>query len=70
MPLFEWKCNKCGNVYKIWKHRKPEPDKCHCNKCGGEGTQVLNVAYVSFGGSGFYETDYRKSEIALPSEDE
>jgi putative FmdB family regulatory protein len=70
VPLFEYSCNKCENVYKIWKHRKPKPENCLCNECGGEGTQILNIAYVNFKGTGFYETDYKNNEIALPAEDE
>ena len=70
MPLFEYRCRKCENVYKIWKHVQPEEDECLCNKCGGRGIQVLGISRFDFRGEGFYETDYKNSEVALPSEDE
>lgn len=70
MPLFEYRCRRCENVYKIWKHIKPEGEDALCNKCGGKGIQVLNVAYIDFKGTGFHETDYKKTEVALPAEDE
>jgi putative FmdB family regulatory protein len=70
MGLYEYRCRKCENVYKIWKHVMPTENEALCNKCGGKGIEVLGVAYVDFRGSGFYENDYKNKEVALPSEDD
>ena len=70
MGCFEYKCNKCENVYRIWKHNKPTASQSLCNKCGSSGTPVLGVAHFDFKGGGFYENDYKKGEVALPAEDE
>ena len=70
MPLYEFRCRKCENVYKIWKHTFPTDEESCCNKCGGPGIEVLGIATIKFKGKGFYETDYKKSEVALPSEDD
>ena len=70
MPIFEYRCRKCENVYKIWKHVMPTGEESRCNKCGGPGIEVLGIAYVNFKGSGFYETDYKNNEVALPAEDD
>jgi predicted nucleic acid-binding Zn ribbon protein len=48
----------------------PEPHESRCNKCGGPGIEVLGISSIQFKGSGFYTTDYKSSEVALPSEDE
>ena len=70
MGLFEYRCTKCNNIYKIWKHVKPEDDEARCNKCGGRGIEVLGISRLNFKGKGFYSTDYKDTEIALPQDDD
>lgn len=70
MGLFEYRCTKCDKIYKIWRHAKPEDPDDRCNKCGGRGIEILGLSKLDFKGSGFYSTDYKATEVALPSEDE
>ena len=68
MGLFEYWCDECKKPYKMWKHIEPDPIPS-CPHCGTKGKRSLG-ALLQFKGTGFYETDYKNSEVALPSEDE
>lgn len=57
MPLYEYKCVKCGNRYeKIESVSAPEKQKCP--KCGGRSERQIAAPAIQFKGSGWYVTDY------------
>ena len=61
MPLYDYKCAKCGKVFEV-EHRPKDVPMKHCPSCGSKLKRVYNPAGVVFKGSGFHITDYRKSE--------
>ena len=59
MPLYEYKCKKCGRrMEKICKFS--DPPLTVCEICGGELEQLLSSPAIRFKGSGFYVNDYAK----------
>ena len=57
MPLYEYKCDKCGHRFeKIEKHSASEIKKCP--KCGANAPRQISAAGIQFKGSGWYVTDY------------
>ena len=57
MPLYEYKCTKCGKLTeKIEKVSGPHLKKCP--HCGGRVESVLTAPAIQFKGSGWYVTDY------------
>jgi putative FmdB family regulatory protein len=40
MPIFEYKCNDCGQVCEFLEKGK-EPQKHKCSKCGGSNLQKM-----------------------------
>lgn len=64
MPLYEYKCKKCGKtVEKIQKFS--DAPLTTCEFCGGELERLLSSPAIQFKGSGWYVTDYaRKSTPA------
>jgi putative FmdB family regulatory protein len=57
MPLYEYKCSKCGSVFEFFqKVEDPSPEKCP--KCQGPLKKVLSAPALQFKGSGWYVTDY------------
>ncbi len=60
MPLYEYKCDKCGNLFEVMQKFSDEPLKTHQN-CGGAVHRLLSAPALQFKGSGWYITDYAKS---------
>ncbi len=59
MPLYEYKCLKCGRrTEKIESVSGPHLKKCP--QCGGKVEQVLAPPAIQFKGSGWYVTDYAR----------
>ena len=68
LPLYEYKCEKCGHRFeKIEKHSASEIKKCP--KCGAHAPRQISAAGIQFKGSGWYVTDYAgKGSSASSSE--
>lgn len=57
MPLYEYKCLKCGrHTDKIEKVSGPHLKKCP--HCGGKVESVITAPSIQFKGAGWYVTDY------------
>ena len=57
MPLYEYKCLKCGrNTEKIESVSGPYLKKCP--HCGGKMESVITAPSIQFKGAGWYVTDY------------
>ena len=57
MPLYEYKCVKCGHRFeRIEKLSAPTTQKCP--KCGKKAERQLSSPAIQFKGSGWYVTDY------------
>jgi putative FmdB family regulatory protein len=60
MPLYEYRCAKCGNVFEVLQKLSDEPLKKHPT-CGGKVEKLISTSALSFKGTGWYVTDYAKS---------
>ena len=60
MPIYEYKCDKCG---KIFEEHQSIHDKAitECKHCKGSVKRVFHAAGIVFKGSGFYVNDSKKS---------
>ena len=57
MPLYEYKCLKCGRkTEKIENVAGPHLKKCP--HCGGKVEMMFSAPAIQFKGSGWYVTDY------------
>ena len=70
MPLYEYKCLKCGrHTDKIENVSGPHLKKCP--HCGGKVESVITAPSIQFKGSGWYVTDYAgKSKAGEASKSE
>ena len=67
MPLYDYKCSKCGYVFEVQQRITEEPLK-HCPKCKGHINRLISPAGIIFKGSGFHVTDYKtRSDPSAPS---
>ncbi|MCC6695766.1 MAG: zinc ribbon domain-containing protein [Candidatus Hydrogenedentes bacterium] len=62
MPTYTYQCQKCDNLFDVF-HAMSATPKLKCEACGSAKTKRLigTGAGIIFKGSGFYETDYKKS---------
>jgi len=57
MPMYEYKCAKCGDVFELIQKFSDEPLHEHPG-CGGAVEKLLSAAALQFKGSGWYVNDY------------
>jgi putative FmdB family regulatory protein len=66
MPLYEYQCDKCGDLFEVMQKFSDEPLTRH-EKCGGSVHRLLSAPALQFKGSGWYITDYAKSGATASS---
>ncbi len=59
MPLYEYRCTKCGERIEVLQHLSDAP-LAECSRCGGALEKVISAPALQFKGSGWYVTDYGK----------
>ncbi|QPM67534.1 FmdB family zinc ribbon protein [Atribacter laminatus] len=61
MPIYEYQCTECGNVFEELQSFSDKPIT-QCPLCKGRVRKLVSKGVgLSFKGSGFYCTDYRSS---------
>ena len=60
MPLYEYQCEKCGDLFEAMQKFSDEPLTVH-DKCGGPLHRLLSAPALQFKGSGWYITDYARA---------
>jgi len=69
VPLYEYKCRKCGHRFEKIE-RVAGPHRKKCPECGGRVERLAAAPAIQFKGSGWYITDYaRKGSSAGESKD-
>ena len=59
MPLYEYLCSKCGNVFEVMQKFSDNSVTTH-EGCGGAVERLISAPSFQFKGSGWYVTDYAK----------
>ena len=64
MPTYEYLCKKCGKRFERWQSITEPPLKtCPKKNCSGKAVRHIGGGGgFLLKGSGFYTTDYRKSD--------
>ena len=57
MPIYEYKCQKCGSHIEKRQSINDAPLKV-CESCGGELEKLISLSGFQFKGAGWYVTDY------------
>src|SRR6266704_7204887 len=68
MPLYEYKCGACGEVFEIIQKFSDTPLAVH-EKCGGAVERLISTSALQFKGSGWYVNDYGKGNSKKPKPD-
>lgn len=61
MPIYEYRCTKCGNLFEEWTKSFDSPEEEACPECGGKAERVVSRTTFKLVGSGWFATDYGKS---------
>lgn len=84
MPIYEYKCRKCGKQFELFQKMSDE-DIRSCRFCDGPVKKLMSLSSFHLKGSGWYTTDYggkkpstaekekkeeTKTETAAPSSSE
>lgn len=59
MPIYEYRCKKCGSHFEKRQSVSEEPLKV-CEHCEGELEKQWSLSGFAFKGEGWYVTDYAK----------
>jgi len=59
MPLYEYRCSKCGDKFEVIQKFADEPLAVH-EGCGGAVERLISAPGLHFKGSGWYITDYAR----------
>lgn len=65
MPLYEYKCQSCGDVFEVIEKFSDPPLAVHA-KCGGPVERLISTSALQFKGSGWYVNDYGKGKSKEP----
>jgi putative FmdB family regulatory protein len=60
MPLYEYKCDRCGDVFEVIEKFSDPPLQQH-EGCGGHVERLLSAPALQFKGTGWYVTDYARN---------
>lgn len=66
MPLYEYKCRKCGHRFEKIESVNSSITK-KCPKCGATAERLLAAPAIQFKGTGWYVTDYAGKNAAKNS---
>lgn len=67
MPIYDYKCEKCGNCFEVIRGINEEFE-IKCNLCGGKTKKIYHPAGIIFKGTGFYKTDSKKKQTKTKSQ--
>jgi putative FmdB family regulatory protein len=60
VPIYEYQCSKCGDVFEVIQKFSDQPLTKH-EKCGGDVERLLSAPGIHFKGAGWYVTDYARA---------
>lgn len=60
MPLYEYKCDRCEEIFEVMQKFSDAPLETH-DKCGGTVRRLISAPAIQFKGTGWYITDYARS---------
>lgn len=60
MPLYEYRCDRCDEIFEVMQKFSDAPLATH-DKCGGPVQRLISVPAIQFKGTGWYVTDYARA---------
>lgn len=63
MPIYEYRCRKCGHEFEEWQ-KITDPPVEKCTMCGGRASRLISQSSFILKGTGWYVTDYARKDGA------
>jgi putative FmdB family regulatory protein len=60
MPLYDYRCNHCGETFEV-RQKFADPVLTVHEGCGGELERLISLSALQFKGTGWYVTDYGRN---------
>jgi len=60
MPLYDYRCHRCGETFEVRQKFADEVLTVH-DSCGGELERLISLPALQFKGTGWYVTDYGRN---------
>ena len=60
MPIYEYRCQECQQIFEQWQKDYSDQDKS-CPVCGSRSQRLISNTSFVLKGSGWYVTDYCKN---------
>jgi putative FmdB family regulatory protein len=67
VPIYEYQCTKCGEVFEAFQTITDDP-LSQCKFCNAKVEKLISQSSFQLKGSGWYLTDYSKRSSSSPSE--
>lgn len=58
MPIYEYKCPKCGHVFEEWVKASDSQKHAKCPECGALSPRIMSRTSFVLKGDGWYVSDY------------
>lgn len=62
MPIYEYKCKKCGHLFELLEVSYNNVSGKTCVKCGSQAERIISLSSFQLKGSGWYKTDYASNQ--------
>lgn len=66
MPMYEYRCDKCGLVFEA-RQKFSDAPLTECTSCGGPVKKLISQAGFALKGDGWYQQGYGGGKPACPS---
>lgn len=57
MPMYEYKCESCGNQFEL-RQKFSDPPATECPDCGGAVAKLISATAFALKGGGWYKENY------------
>ncbi len=68
MPIYEYRCKSCHQVFEKWRKSFEESDNIDCPICSGASERIMSHSAFVLKGGGWYATEYGKNKSASVTE--
>lgn len=70
MPIYEYKCTKCENIFSKLESISSEEKVKDCPECGSNSNRIMSQTSFKLKGDGWFDSGYTKASSVCESKKE